>query len=151
MSSIVSRPPRSPPAQRRERFSYAVLETQPGIRLGCPLQARGKTSELIEWQVNCELHAEPLWPEPQVGWRSDSTCKLHGLYYFGEVKSSQPRRETMIGRVGRNPQQQLEGILHTLRLKLEEAERRNPRDEADIAAIRRSIESYEQKLAALGR
>lgn len=57
----------------------------------------------------------------------------------------------MIGRVGRTPQQQLQGILHSLRLKLEEAERRNPRDEADIAAIRRGITSNEEKLAALSR
>jgi hypothetical protein len=55
----------------------------------------------------------------------------------------------MLGRVGRSPRQQLEGILHTLRLKLEEAERRNPRDEADIVAIRRGIISNEEKLAAL--
>lgn len=57
----------------------------------------------------------------------------------------------MIGRVGRTPQQQLQGLLHTLRLKLEEAERKNPRDEADIAAIQRGISDAEEKLAALCR
>ena len=57
----------------------------------------------------------------------------------------------MIGRVGRTPQQQLQGLLHTLRLKLEEAERRTPRDEADIAAIRRGISDAEEKLASVNR
>ena len=57
----------------------------------------------------------------------------------------------MTGPAGRTPQQQLQGLLHTLRLKLEEAERRNPRDEADIAAILRGISNAEEKLADVSR
>ncbi len=57
----------------------------------------------------------------------------------------------MIGRVGRPPQQQLQGLLDTLKLKLQEAEQRSPRDEEDIAALRRSISSTEEKLASASR
>jgi hypothetical protein len=42
-------------------------------------------------------------------------------------------------------------MTRSVRLKLEEAERKNPRDEADIVAIRRVINNAEDKLAALDR
>jgi hypothetical protein len=57
----------------------------------------------------------------------------------------------MIGRVGRTPRKQIEGILHTLGRKLEEAEARNPRNEVEIANIRMNIVNYELKLAAVDR
>jgi hypothetical protein len=43
---------------------------------------------------------------------------------------------TMIGRVGRNPCQQLRGLVHSQKVVLMEEESRTPRDETKIAAIK---------------
>jgi hypothetical protein len=56
----------------------------------------------------------------------------------------------MIGRVGRNPCQQLRGLLHSQKVVLMEEESRTPRDETKIAAIKRDIENTKQKMTALG-
>ena len=56
----------------------------------------------------------------------------------------------MIGRVGRNPCEQLHGLLHTQRLKLEAAESKTPRDEKEIEKIKLAIEDTTQKLKENG-
>jgi hypothetical protein len=56
----------------------------------------------------------------------------------------------MIGRVGSPKCKQLRGLLHTLRLKLEEAERRMPRNEKELAEIILAIENTEMKLEENG-
>ncbi len=56
----------------------------------------------------------------------------------------------MIGRVGRDPCQQLRGLLHAQELKLSEAESKTPRDETEIATIKRAIENTKQEMVARG-
>ncbi len=59
-------------------------------------------------------------------------------------------QRTMIGRVGRPRSSQLRGELHTLRLKLREAEARTPPNGGEIRAIRAAIENTERKLEEMG-
>lgn len=56
----------------------------------------------------------------------------------------------MIGRVGRNRCDQLRGLLHTQQLKLEAAEAKTPREEAEIAKIKLAIEDTNRKLRENG-
>jgi hypothetical protein len=56
----------------------------------------------------------------------------------------------MIGRVGRNPCEQLRGLLHTQQLRLEQVESKVPRDENEIAKIKVAIEDTTKKLREKG-
>jgi hypothetical protein len=56
----------------------------------------------------------------------------------------------MIGRVGRNPCEQLRGLLHSQQLKLQQAESKAPRDENEIAKIKVAIEDTTKKLKEKG-
>jgi hypothetical protein len=56
----------------------------------------------------------------------------------------------MIGKISRDPCQQLRGLLHAQELKLKEAESKTPRAESEIAAIKEAIENTKQKLTERG-
>ena len=56
----------------------------------------------------------------------------------------------MIGRVGRSPCEQLRGLLHSQRRRLEILEAQDPKDEAEITRCKAAIEETQQRLQQNG-